>query len=208
MSSEKSILDIGREIHAISKTGLAFSKDAFDIERFKQLEEIAADLIAKHSLHSKEYLERVFSAERGYVTPKLDVRAAVFKGDKILMVKEKDGGWTLPGGYVDVNESLSQAVEREVLEESGLVVKARELAAVFDHRKHGYKPHLYHFYKIYVLSEFVGGKEKTNIETVEVSWHSKSEINSHSLDPGRVTKEHIFRMFDHHQAPTLPTDFD
>ena len=206
---EKNLLDLSREIHAISKSGLAFSKDPFDIERFHQLEEIAAQLISKHSIHSKEYLQKVFSAENGYVTPKLDVRAATFKNGKILMVKERESScWTLPGGYVDVNESLSEAVEREVIEESGLSVKAKKLAGVFDHRKGGYKPHLYHFYKLYMICDLVGGEEKPSIETTEISFFSRNDVETISLDPGRAIKAHVLRMFDHVNNPSLPTDFD
>src|SRR4051794_9909742 len=94
-SMKKTLLDVSREIQAIAKNGLAFSKDPFDIERFHQLETIALELIAKHSEHSTENLGKIFSVEKGYVTPKIDVRGAVFKGDKILLVKEKSGGWTL-----------------------------------------------------------------------------------------------------------------
>lgn len=212
---EKSLLDLSREIQAISKSGLAFTKDPYDVERFKQLEAIAAELISKQSLHSKEFIENIFSAEAGYATPKIDVRAAVFKGGyKILMVKEKDSNaWTLPGGYVDVNESLSSAAEREVLEESGHKVKSRKVAAIFDHRKHGYKKHLYHFYKIYLICDLLGGssdaiKEDLNHETVEVAYFSKKEIESLVLDPGRSAKAHVLRMFDHFTQPELPTDFD
>jgi ADP-ribose pyrophosphatase YjhB (NUDIX family) len=205
----KSLLDLSREIQAISKSGLTFSKDPYDVERFKQLEDIAAELISKHSVHSKEFINKVFSAEAGYVTPKIDVRAAAFRDEKILMVKEKQTrAWTLPGGYVDVNESLSTAVEREVIEESGLLVKASKVAAIYDHRKHGYQSHLYHFYKIYLLCELTGGSEKTNLETTEVGYFSQSEIETLELDPGRITKAHVLRMFDHYAEPSLSTDFD
>jgi ADP-ribose pyrophosphatase YjhB (NUDIX family) len=206
---EKTLLDLSREIQAISKTGLSFSKDPYDLQRFEQLSEIAAELIANHSIHSKQFVDRVFSAESGYVTPKIDVRGAVFTDDKILMVREKaTGAWTLPGGYVEINESLSQAVEREVLEESGFEVKAKKVAAIYDHRKHGYKAHLYHFYKIYVVCDLVGGTENTNIETTEARWLSKSDLNCLPLDPGRITKAHVLRMFDHFSEPTLLADFD
>lgn len=206
---EKSLLDLSREIQAISSTGLYFSKDPYDLQRFKQLNEIAAELIAKHSVHSKEFVNRVFSAESGYVTPKIDVRGAVFVNSEILMVKEQtSGAWTLPGGYVDVNESLSQAVEREVLEESGFMVKAKKVAAIYDHRKHGYKAHLYHFYKIYLLCDLVGGSENTNNETSEVSHFAKSDLDTMPLDPGRITKAHVLRMFDHYSQPMMLTDFD
>jgi ADP-ribose pyrophosphatase YjhB (NUDIX family) len=206
---EKNLLDLSREIQAISKSGLAFSKDPFDIERFKQLEDIAAELISRHSVHSKDFINKVFSAEAGYVTPKIDVRAAVFEGEKLLMVKERESNaWTLPGGYVDVNESLSIAAEREVLEESGLQVRSRKVAAIFDHRKHGYKAHLYHFYKIYLVCDLLGGATKTNIETTDVSYFSRVELKTLNLDPGRITRAHALRMFDHQLHPELPADFD
>jgi len=152
---------------------------------------------------------KVFSAEAGYVTPKIDVRAAVFKDGKILMVKERESdAWTLPGGYVDVNESLSIAGEREVFEESGLEVKSRKVAAIFDHRKHGYKAHLYHFYKIYLICDLLGGSAISNIETSEVAYFSKEEIEHLTLDPARITRAHALRMFDHYLNPELPADFD
>lgn len=173
------------------------------------MQEIASTLVARHSSHAKEYIHRVFSAEAGYATPKLDVRAAAFRDAKILLVRERDSaGWTLPGGFVDVNESLREAVTREAKEESGFEVVPRKIAAIFDHRKHGYKPHLYHFYKIYVLSEIAGGQVSPSIETSEVKFFSRGEINELFLDPGRATRAHIDRMFEHFADQSLQTDFD
>lgn len=206
---EQSLLDLSREIHAISTTGITFCENPFDIERFTRLQEIAAELIAKHSDHSKKSLGKVFSAEVGYATPKIDVRAAVFRDGRILMVKETESGaWTLPGGYVDVNECLSRATEREVREESGVIVKARKVAAIFDHRMHGYQPHLYHFYKIYMICDDLGGSLCASMETVEPGFFSKTDLETLPLDPGRITKSHVLRMFEHSQHPELPTDFD
>jgi hypothetical protein len=142
---KKTFLDLSREVQAISQSGLAFTKDPFDLIRYKQLTDIAAELIALNSEHPKEFLNNIFASEAGYATPKLDVRAAVFKDDKILMVKEGiSSAWTLPGGYIDVNESLSVAAEKEVFEESGFVVKTAKVAGIYDSLKHEYKPHLYH----------------------------------------------------------------
>ncbi len=206
---KKSLLDIARELQAISKSGLTFSKDPFDLERFKQLEELAVEIIANHTLHSKESIQMLFSAEQGYPTPKLDVRAAVFKDNKILMVRERESSaWTLPGGYVDVNEPLSRSAAREVLEESGMIVDTKKVAAIFDHRQHGYLPHLFHFYKIYVVCDLIGGEAKPNMETLEVNFFSQEEVQTLELDPGRMTRKHVLRMFDHFVHPELPTDFD
>jgi len=206
---ELSIIDIARQIQAIAQSGLSFSRDPFDQERFKQLVDVASTLIARHTTHSKDYIDRVFSAETGYATPKLDVRAAAFQDHKILMVKERESsGWTLPGGFVDVNESLSEAVTREAMEESGLIVFPRKIAAIYDHRKHGYKPHLYHFYKIYILCDVSGGAASTSIETSEVQFFARNELEALFLDPGRTTRVHLLRMFDHFDNQALQTDFD
>src|SRR6266404_2324558 len=191
---DSTLLDACRQIQAISQSGLAFSKDPYDRERFQRLTMIASGLIAGHTSHSRESIERIFSAEAGYATPKLDVRGAVFTDDRILMVREKSTQrWTLPGGYVDVGESLSEAVQREVQEETGLEVRARKVAAVFDHRKHGYKPHLYHFYKIYLLCDLLGGapRPEANIEVSEVAFFSELELEGLDLDPGRVARAHV-----------------
>ncbi len=206
---EGSVIDIAREIQAIAQSGLSFSRDPFDQERFKQLVDVAAALVARHTAHPKEYIDKVFSAESGYVTPKLDVRAAAFQNSKILMVRERESsGWTLPGGFVDVNESLSEAVTRETKEESGLLIIPRKIAAIYDHRKHGYKAHLYHFYKFYVLCDIDSGVVSTSIETSEVQFFSREEVDSLFLDPGRTTRDHVLRMFDHLGDQSLPTDFD
>src|SRR6266436_289080 len=208
---DTTLLDACRQIQAISQSGLTFSKDPYDRERFERLATIAADLIAGHTSHSKEYIERIFSAEAGYATPKLDVRGAVVAGGRILMVREKSTQrWTLPGGYVDVGESLSEAVQREVQEETGLEVRARKVAAVFDHRKHGYKPHLYHFYKIYLLCDLIGGAPgpETNIEVSDVAFFAEPELDGLELDPGRVARAHVLKMFEHARSPLLPADFD
>lgn len=203
------LLDACRQIAAICQSGLAFSKDPYEQERFHRLQAIAAELIAQHTSHSGESIGRVFSAEAGYATPKLDVRGAVFDQRRILMVREKaTGRWTLPGGYVDVGESLSESVEREVREESGFEVKAWKVAAVFDHRKHGYKPHLYHFYKVYLLCNLLGGAPKESVETSEAAFFSRGDLAALDLDPGRITKAHVLRMFEHLESPLLPADFD
>ncbi len=204
-----SVIEIAHEIQAIAQNGLSFSKDPYDQDRFKQLVDVASMLVARHTTHPKEYIDRVFSAEAGYVTPKLDVRAAVFRDSKILMVKERgSSGWTLPGGFVDVNESLSKAVTRETREESGFIVVPKKVCGIYDHRKHGYKPHLYHFYKIYVLCDVSGGEAASSVETSEIGFFARREIEALFLDIGRTTCAHVLRMFDHFGNQALQTDFD
>ena len=156
-------------------------------------------------------MEKLFAAETGYATPKVGVRGAVFGEDgRILLVREvaDSGRWSLPGGWAEVNQSPSESVVREVLEESGFAVSVRKLAAVYDRSRH---PHLpprpFHIYKLFFVCDVVGGKAQTSSETREVAFFAEDEVPG-DLSIGRVLPYQITRMFEHARSSTLPTDFD
>jgi ADP-ribose pyrophosphatase YjhB (NUDIX family) len=198
-----------QQIQALAQNGLAYSQNPFDIERYEALRELAARLMAEYGCEDFEHIHEIFTAEAGYATPKLDARGVVFRDGKLLMVKELvDGGWTLPGGWVDVGEPLSLAVEREVREESGYEVKAVKLLALYDRNAdiHGHPAYIFHLYKIFVLCELLGGIPTNSIETGGVEWVSEDEIPP--LSVARTTHQEILRLFEHMRSPYLPTDFD
>lgn len=153
-------------------------------------------------------LDDLFSGYRGYATPLLICRAAVFDEDhQILMVREAaDGKWTLPGGWVDVGESPAESVEREVREESGYLVRASKLAAVYDKLRHEHPPTPDHAYILFFLCDLLGGEPTTSVETSEVGWFSLDRLPE--LSTGRVTERQIRRLAQHHRRPDLATDFD
>lgn len=198
-----------QRIQALAQDGLAYPHNPFDVERYHALQSAAAHLIAEYSSAEFEKVDGLFSEQSGYATPKLDCRGVVFSGGKLLLVKELvDGGWTLPGGWVDVGEPLSTAVEREVLEESGYQVRARKLLAVDDRSnpRHAHPPYLFHIYKIFVLCDLLGGDPTTSIETGGAEFFAEGDIPP--LSTARVTREQISRMFAHYHDPSLPTEFD
>src|SRR5215472_12953009 len=127
-----------RELQALAQTGLAFTRDQYDRERYQRLHALAAEIMAKHTELALQDIEAVFARQSGYATPKLGVRGAVFRDNRLLLVRETadENRWTLPGGWADVNESPAEAVAREVREESGLEVRAVKLAAVWDRTRH------------------------------------------------------------------------
>jgi ADP-ribose pyrophosphatase YjhB (NUDIX family) len=151
----------------------------------------------------------LFAGAKGYETPKVDVRGVVFRDDRILLVRELlDGGrWTLPGGWADVDDRPSEAVEREVWEESGYRVQAQKLLAVYDRRLHGHTPpSSWGIYKLFFLCSLIGGQPSASIETADAAFFAEGEIPELSL--GRVTPVEIQRLFEHHRHPSWPTDFD
>jgi ADP-ribose pyrophosphatase YjhB (NUDIX family) len=149
--------------------------------------------------------------QAGDATPKVDVRAAVFRNDgSILLVREiaDAGRWSLPGGWANVNGSPSECVTREVREESGFEVTIRKLAAVYDWDRHGHeRPHAFHVYELFFICNIVGGAPRPGRETSEVGF-SPSAVFLTTLSVGRVRQHQIARMIEHWQSPGLPTDFD
>lgn len=137
----------------------------------------------------------------------MDVRAAVFRGTKLLYVREReDGLWTLPGGWADVGQSASEAAVREVREESGYVVKAVKLLAIYHREKHPHPPILHSSWKMFFHCELLGGEPLTSYETTEVAFFGEDEIPALSLP--RVLPEQIHHIYEHFRNPDLPTTFD
>lgn len=196
-----------KRLQAISQSGLTYSENLFDIERYEEIRSIAAEIASEYSKDDMPIIEKLFSAEAGHATPKVDVRGAVFHTGRILMVREKaDGLWTLPGGWADIDEAPSEAVVREILEESGYRTQAVKLLAVYDRNRQGHTPYPFNAYKLFFRCELAGGAPACSIETDSASFFCENEIPELSLP--RVTPHEISRLFAHLRDPGLPTDFD
>ncbi len=145
------LLELAMEIQGIAQSGLAYCKDVYDKERYERLRQISVEMLAEKTELSAEKIAGIFCNDSGYQTPKVDTRAAIFNGGKILMVHEKNDTWSLPGGWCDVNQSVASNVVKEVEEETGLKAKAERIIAVHDWRKHNVCNYVYGVVKIFVL---------------------------------------------------------
>jgi ADP-ribose pyrophosphatase YjhB (NUDIX family) len=207
MSEEPQWLTIAREVRAIAQTGLTFAADGFDHQRYRRLQELAALLLAQGSAEHQDILD-LLRQEKGYATPKVDVRGAAFVEGRILMVREiSDGKWTLPGGWADVNQSAGECVVREIAEESGFKARALKLAAVYDYQRSNHPAHhIDSIYKMFFICEIIGGAACASDETSEVAFFARQQLPPLSL--GRSTAAQIDRMFHHREHLELATDFD
>jgi ADP-ribose pyrophosphatase YjhB (NUDIX family) len=207
-ADEPQWLIIAREMRAIAQTGLTFTADRFDRQRYERLRELAASMLANGSGEHFDVIIEILKEGWGYTTPKVDVRGAAFVEGRVLMVREiSDGRWTLPGGWADVNQSAAECVVREIAEESGFIAKARKLAAVRDYQRSGHPPrNVDSIYKMFFLCDITGGAARPSDETSEVAFFARDALPPLSL--GRTTAAQIDRMFHHAEHPELPTDFD
>ena len=175
-------LEWAKELQFIAQAGLTYTKDPFDKERFGRIREIAAEIISARIRLPLAQVKDLFCNEIGFQTPKLDTRAAIFKNDKILLVEENDGTWSMPGGWVDVMETVRSNTVKEVKEEAGLDVEAVRVIALHDRNLHNQPPYAYNVCKVFVLCEVKGGSFHPNIETVGSGYFGLDELPPLSVE--------------------------
>ena len=195
------------EIQALAQNGLTYTKDVYDKERFERLREISAEMLAEKTDIPVDKVKDLFCNEKGYQTPKLDTRAAIFKDGKILLVHENNGTWALPGGWVDVLESVGSNTIKEVKEETGLDVRNQKIIAIQDRNKHNTPSYAYGICKVFVLCELLGGEFKENTETTEIKYFSLDEVPQ-NLANEKTSMEQIEMCFRALNNSNWQTEFD
>jgi ADP-ribose pyrophosphatase YjhB (NUDIX family) len=207
-TTEPAWLTWARALQAIAQSGLHYARDRYDVERYQETRAIAAAMMASGSGEPTPRILELFRRDTGYATPKVDVRGAAFRDDRILLVLERmDGLWSLPGGWADVDASAGACVAREIEEESGYTARAIKLAAVWDRRFHAHHPQQpFSVYKLFFMCELTGGTRRVGHETLAADFFAEDALPDLSI--ARVTPQQIRRMFEHRRHPELPTDFD
>lgn len=197
-----------QQIQSIAQTGLTYGKDVYDRERYEELRRLSCEIMATYTNEPMERVQNLFANDAGYATPKVDVRAAVFRDGRILMAREKsDGKWAVPGGWADVGVTPSEAVALEVLQETGYEVSPTRLICVLDNRKQPQPPSPHHIYRLFFLCELIGGEAlQETLETAGVGFFPLDDLPE--LSTSRITESQIRLMFAHFHDPSRPVDFD
>jgi ADP-ribose pyrophosphatase YjhB (NUDIX family) len=200
-------LTVAKRINSIANSGLAFTKDKYDKERYNELLQLSLTIINNITEIDTNKLNFIFNREIGYQTPKLGVRAIVFRDNKLLLVREKmDNKWCVPGGYADTGLTPSEIVIREVKDESGFDVKPLRILGLIDYNKHQEKPFPFDLYNLFMECEIVGGAPNAGLETSEVGFFDIKNLPELSIR--RVTKEQIIKMYELHLDKELKPIFD
>ena len=199
------------KLQAIAQTGKHYSKDVFDRERYDQLEDVSKQLITKLVKNpSQKQLDIFFDADTGYVTPKVDIRAATFKDNKILLVREKSSGeWSIPGGWGDIGYSAAEIAVKETFEEAGIKVKPKRMIAIKDMQKNHYpKKNLNYVYKIFFECTPTEDDIHSGVETSDVRYFTLDEALKLNLSLARNMPDDFKRAFACHKADNWETYFD
>ncbi|MBD1917770.1 MULTISPECIES: NUDIX hydrolase [Cyanophyceae] len=198
-----------QQLQGIAQTGLNYKNHPFDVARYEQVHQIAVAMLAAQAEADPATIADLLRQDVGHATPKVEVRGAVFRDGKILLVQESsDGLWALPGGWADIGDSPSQAIEREIFEESGYQAKATQLLAVYDRANplHGHPPAPFHSYKLFFRCEITGGQPTPSYETTTMSFFGPDD--QPPLSPGRTSLGQLQHCFACLNDPTLLPHFD
>ena len=207
MKNADKILDWAVELQALAQSALYFCKDKFDIERFQRIRDLSAEMVSLKSEVSFDTVQNLFCSDSGYCTPKIDTRGAIFLGEKILLVQESDGRWTLPGGWCEINLSPAENTVKELREEAGLNVSVEKLVAVHDRARRNARTYIFGVAKIFFLCKNLGGEFQKNIETVASKYFAEDEIPD-NLAEEKCTAEQIQLCFQAHRAEVWEAVFD
>lgn len=194
------------ELQSLAQAGLHYGKDIYDRERYARIREIAAEIIARSSDLPLEKVTEIFCADSGYQTPKVDTRAAVFRDGKILLVRESDGRWALPGGWCEFNLSPVKNTIKEVREEAGREVEVSSLIAVLNRNDHNPPPYAYGVVKIFYLCTETGGEFHENSETTAADYFAEDSLPPFAEE--KCTAEQVHMCFRALRSPDRGVVFD
>lgn len=205
--SPKHWIEIAKKINSIAQTGLTFTKDPFDKERYEELLELSIQIMSNLTNIDSQKLKFVFNRDAGYLTPKISVRAVIIEGNKIMLVKEKsDNKWSLPGGYAEAGMTPGEIAVNEVKEESGYDVKPIRILGLIDYNQHQDKPFPFDVYQLFMECEIIGGHPQPGLETSAVEFFDAKKLPE--LSTRRVTKEQVLKMFELQENRNLDPIFD
>jgi len=170
------------QLQSIAQAGLTFGADTYDLDRYEKIRTIAVDIVHEYTDVDNSKIRDLFASETGYQTPKVDIRASVIVDDRILLVREKiDGAWSMPGGWADVDTSVSESAVRECFEEAGAVVKPKRIIAIQVADRHNVGIVPYTIYKIFVECDLVEKSFAENTETLEADFFDLEHLPELSL---------------------------
>lgn len=195
-----------RELQFLAQAGIAYGKDVFDIERFERIREISAEMLSYKTDIGLDKVKDIFCSEKGFQTPKLDTRAAIFKDGKILLVQESDGRWALPGGWVDEMETIKSNTVKEVREEAGIESEAIKIIALHDRNKRNKGYYIHNICKVFVLCREISGSFSKNSETIASDYFSIDNLPP--LAEEKTTKDQIKMCFDANSDKNFEICFD
>ena len=182
---------------AITDTGLTFTKDPFDRERYEDLRDLLSEMLNQASDLNSEEVAEVLKPTSAYSTPLMDVRAWIVEDEKICLVRgQGENDWALPGGFGEVGYSPTENILKEIEEETGFEAKVERLLAVFDTNRFQLQSKQYA--KFVFECKLLDGQFQENQEIADLQFFAIDQLPA--LSEKRITKEQIELLWQVYQG--------
>ena len=182
---------------AITDTGLTFTKDPFDRERYEDLGGLLSEMLNQASDLDAEEVAEVLKPTSAYATPLMDVRAWIVEDEKICLVRgQGENSWALPGGFGEVGYSPIENILKEIEEETGFEAKVERLMAVFDTNRFQLQSKQYA--KFVFECKLLAGQFQENQEIADLQFFAIDQLPN--LSEKRITKEQIEILWQVYQG--------
>lgn len=185
-----------KRLRSLADTGLLYSKNEYDKDRYRELQDISFKLLNKFSGLGMHDLKFMLSQAKDYPTAKVDIRGIAISDDnKILLVQESiDGRWSLPGGWGDIGYSPKETIVKEFKEETGLDVIAERLLAVFDKKMHPHPPQPFYVYKMVFYCKTISAEISKGFDVLDIRYFNLENLPELSED--RILKSQVELLFN------------
>lgn len=182
---------------ALTDTGLTFTKDPFDRERYEDLRDFLSEMLNQASDLDSEEVAEVLKPTSAYATPLMDVRAWIVEDEKICLVRgQGEDSWALPGGFGEVGYSPTENILKEIEEETGFKAKVERLLAVFDTNRFQLQSKQYT--KFVFGCKLLDGQFQENQEIADLQFFAIDQLPN--LSEKRITKEQIELLWQVYQG--------
>ena len=182
---------------ALIDTGLTFTKDPFDRERYEDLRGLLSEMLNQASDLDSEEVAEVLKPTSAYATPLMDVRAWIVEDEKICLVRgQGENDWALPGGFGEVGYSPTENILKEIEEETGFEAKVERLLAVFDTNRFQLQSKQYA--KFVFECKLLDGQFQENQEIADLQFFAIDQLPA--LSEKRITKEQIEILWQVYQG--------
>ena len=182
---------------AITDTGLTFTKDPFDRERYEDLRVLLSEMLEQASDLDADEVAEVMKPTSDYATPLMDVRAWIVEDEKICLVRgQGEDSWALPGGFGEVGYSPTENILKEIEEETGFEAKVERLLAVFDTNRFQLQSKQYA--KFVFECKLLAGQFQENQEIADLQFFAIDQLPN--LSEKRITKEQIEILWQVYQG--------
>ncbi len=187
MDPRDEIYLIADELRSIADMGLHYAQNEYDRERYSRALSLSARLIASIEKRLASDVMEEYEGSLPHATPYVGADAAIFRDGQILLIRREDDGlWAMPGGATEVGETWAQSVERELWEEAGVKGSATKLLGVFDSRLWGTRAK-YHLYQSVWLVDVPDDQTPIpGLETTGVGFFSEDDLPD--LSPGHLRR--------------------